>query len=193
MHRTWRLAAPVLTGIALVAIAAVTPAGANEFVAKQWEIGGDLVHTRYDNDSTIADTFSFAVRAGYAIRPKHMIELNLNFQSADQDIKGSTEKFNIERYTVNYVGNIKTKKPDSKFIGYAQFGLGKMFIDGNGGKDSTTLFRAGGGTRYFFTKKIALRVEGDLAHFHGDGEAIPRRSYFDFDFGVGVSFLVGGA
>ena len=193
MHRSWRLAAPILTGIALAAIAAVTPARANEFVAKQWELGGDLVHTTYDNDSTIADTFSFAVRAGYAIRPRHMLELHLNFQSADQDIKDSSESFSIKRYTVNYVGNIKTKKPDSKFIGYGLFGLGTMSVDGNGGKDSTTLFRAGGGTRYFFTKKIALRIEGALAHFHGDGEAIPRRSYFDFDFGVGVSFLVGGS
>ena len=90
MHRSRRLAAPILTGIALAAIAAVTPARANEFAAKQWEIGGDLIHTTYDNDSTIADTFSFGVRAGWAIQPRHMVELNLNFQSATKSSTSPT-------------------------------------------------------------------------------------------------------
>jgi hypothetical protein len=192
MHRSRGFVAPVLMGIALAAVAAVTPVRATELPAKSWEFGGDLVHTTYDNDSTIADTFSFAVRAGYAFRPKHMLELNINIQSADQDLDDSSETFSINRTTINYVGNIKSKKPDSKFAGYALFGLGIMSYDGNGASDKTTLFRGGGGTRYFFTKRIALRIEGDLAHFHGDGVAIPRRSYFDFDFIVGVSFLVGG-
>lgn len=192
MHRSRRFVAPVLLGIALAAVAAVTPAQATDLSKGQWEFGGDLVRSFYDNDSTFSDTFSFAVRGGYFLQPRHEFELVYNPQRTDQDIKGSSEKFSIDRISLDYVGNFKMKKPDSKFAAYALFGLGFISYSGNGGSDSTLLFRGGGGTRYFFTKSIALRVEGALAQFHGDGTAIPRRGFFDFDFAVGVSFFVGG-
>lgn len=193
MHRSRRLAAPLLAGAALAVVAAFTPVRAAEIAQGQWEVGGDLVSTTYDNDTTMEDTFSFAVRAGWALRTKHMFEFHVNMQSADSELEGVDESFSIDRYTVNYVGNIKSKKPDSKLAGYALFGVGVILIDGEGGSDKSTLFRGGGGTRYFFTKSFALRVEGTLAQFHGDGNAIPRRGYFDFDLAVGVSFLLGGS
>lgn len=192
MHRSSRFAAPALLGFALTAIVAATPVQAAEIAAGSWELGGDLVSTSYDNDSTIADTFSFAVRGGWALREKHMFELRANFQSADSEIDDSDETFSISRITINYIGNFKSKKPDSKFVGYALFGLGIMNIDGDGGSGSSTLFRGGGGTRYFFTKSMALRIEGAIGQFHGDVDVIPERGYFDFDLSVGVSFLVGG-
>ena len=194
MHRSRRFAAPTLLGIAFaVVVATTTPARSAEIAAKSWELGGDLVHTTYDNDSLISDTFSYTFRGGYAIRSRHMFELDYNIGSADQDVKDSSVSYDITRITINYIGNFKNKKPDSKFAPYALFGIGLMSIDDGDNSDGGTIFRAGGGTRYFFNKKIALRIDGVLGHFHGDGEAIPRRSYFDFDFAVGVSFFVGGS
>lgn len=193
MHRTTRVAAPALLGIALLAVAAVTPAQATELAAKSWELGADLVSTTYDNDSTIADTFSFNVRGGYVLRPKHEFELHANIQSADAEDKDSDVTFDIQRITVNYLGNLKAKKPDSKFAPYVLFGLGVMTYDNGDDSDSSTIFRGGGGVRYFFTKSMALRIEGAIGHFHGDEIVIPRRSYFDFDFAVGISFMLGGS
>ncbi|HKQ98571.1 MAG TPA: acyloxyacyl hydrolase [Candidatus Polarisedimenticolia bacterium] len=193
MHRTTRVAAPALLGFALLAVAAVTPAQATELAAKSWEVGGDLVSTTYDNDSGFADTFSFAVRGAYVLQPKHEFEFHVNIQSADAEDKDSDVTYDIQRISLNYIGNFKVKKPDSKFAPYALFGIGIMNYDNGDDSAGSTLFRGGGGVRYFFTKSLALRIEGTLAHFHGDEEVIPRRGYFDFDFAVGVSWVFGGA
>jgi hypothetical protein len=193
MHRSRRLGALALATMVIAFAAAGTPARATDIAAKSWEIGGDLVHTGYDNDSTFADTYSFSVRGGFALKPRHMLELNLNKQSTDSQDPDIDTKFDISRITINYLGNIKSKKPDSKLAGYALFGIGEMFYDDGDNSASSTYFRGGGGVRYFFTKAIALRIEGVIGQFHGDDVIIPRRGFFEFDLAVGVSFMVGGS
>ena len=187
-RRRW---APLMFVAAAVAIA-VAPAAAAEFDKASWEIGAFVLYTTFDNDSTISDTFGFGARGGYVLAPRHEVELTLVTQSADEQKKGSEVTYDITRWDIAYVHNLKTKKPDSKLIPLIDFGVGTMSYDGRGSSDSTTTFKGGGGIRILFTKHLALRFDGNIWHFHGDGTIIPRDGWFSYDTTLGVSFVFGG-
>jgi hypothetical protein len=71
------------------------------------------------------------------------------------------------------------------------FGFGTMAYDNGGASDTTTVIQAGGGIRYLMKPWFALRFDGKIFHYHGDGPIIPRHGYFGFDLDAGVSFLFG--
>ena len=179
-----------------LALAAPTGATAAEIPGKTWEVGPYVVNSIYDNDSLLSDTVSLGVRGGYFFKPQHGIELTFESQSTDEATQGSDETIDLEKYLFDYVYNFKTKKPDSKLAPLLIFGFGKMAYEGNNSSgthvsDSTTLIQSGGGVRVMFKPWIAMRVEGKLYHYHGDGVLLPRDPYFGFDIDLGVSFFIG--
>jgi hypothetical protein len=173
-------------------VAAASPAAAVEFEKKSWEVGGYIVSSTYDNDSTISDTFGWGVRGGYIGAPRHEAEFTFGMQSADNATKGSEITFDITRWTIDYVYNLKVKKPESKLAPLLIFGAGTMSYDGGGESESTTVIEGGGGVRIFFTKRFAMRIDGKIWHIHGDGTMIPRDGFFAFDADIGVSYVFGG-
>jgi len=191
MSTAWRPWVPLMIVAAGVA-ASVSPAAAVELEKNTWEVGGYIVHTGYNNDSTISDSFGWGVRGGYLVKPAHEFEFTFGMESADDSTKGSSVTYNISRWTVDYVHNLKSKKPESKVAPLIIFGLGNMAYDGRGESDRTTVFEAGGGVRVFFTKKFAMRIDAKIWHFHGDGVIIPDHGNFAFDIDLGVSYVFGG-
>jgi outer membrane protein with beta-barrel domain len=187
-RRRW---APLMI-VAAVVVTAAAPATAAEFQKKSWEVGGYLFYTTYDNDSLIKDAPGWGVRGGFNIDPRHEVEMNFKWQSADSARKNSDVTFDITRWDVTYVYNLKTKKPDSKLIPFVDFGVGKMTYDDGDSSDNTTNFKTGGGIRIFFTKRLALRFDANIFHFHGDGTIIPRNGWYSLDSTLGVSFAFGG-
>jgi hypothetical protein len=177
-------------------VAAASPAAAVEFEKKSWEVGAYLVSSTYDNDSTISDTFAWGVRGGFIGAPRHEAEFTFEMQTADDATKGSDATYDITKWTINYVYNTKVKKPESKLAPLLIFGAGTMSYQGGGESESSTILQAGGGVRIFFTKKFAMRIDGKIWHFHGDGSGgdtgVPRDGFFAFDATVGVSYVFGG-
>jgi hypothetical protein len=182
--------------LAAAVVAAASPAAAVEFEKKSWEVGAYLVRSTYDNDSTISDTFAWGVRGAFIGTPRHEGEFTFEMQSADDATKGSDVTYDITKWTINYLYNIKGKKPESKLATFLLFGAGTMSYDGRGESESSTILQAGAGVRIFFTKRFGMRMDGKIWHFHGDGSGggtgVPRDGYFAFDATVGVSYLFGG-
>ena len=190
MPAIWRRCAFGLAAAAGLAALTAAPAAAADF-AQQWEVGAYLVQTIYDNDSTISDTLGWGVRGGYHFKPQHGVELIYDIESADESSRVSTGTFDITKATVNYVHDLKTKKPDAKVGAFLLFGGGKMLYDKGDDSESATLLQTGGGVRVKMTKHIALRFDGKVFHYHGDSVLIPRDGFFGFDIDAGVSFFFG--
>ena len=191
MRTAWRRWAPLMV-LAAGVVAAVSPAAAVEFEKKSWEVGADIVSTTYDNDSTISDTFAWDVRGGYIWAPRHEAQFTFGMQTADNATKGSEETFDISKWTIDYLYNLKVKKPESKLAPFLIFGFGTMSYDGDSGSDSTSVIEGGAGVRIFFTKKFGMRFDAKIWHMRGDGTIIPRDGWFAFDATLGVSYVFGG-
>ena len=187
-HR--RRLAFLVAAVACVLLAATGPAGAVD-LAKKWEVGGGVAYSMYDNDSTLADDFATSVRGGYN-HSQHGVELSLQFQGTESSTRGSTTTYDVNRWAIDYVFNLKPKKPDTKLAPLLLFGVGQMTWDTGEESAGSTLLQTGGGVRVFFKPWLALRVEGRLFHYYGDRDLIPRDQFFGFDTDVGLSFLFGG-
>ncbi len=189
MQRAWRRASGLVI-IALTALCASASVRADEYGGK-WEVGGDLLSTTMDNDTTIKDALGFRVRGGYHLTKTHTIEVTFDSVSADTTNKHSDISYDLDKIMVNYLGSFKNKKPDSKVSTFGVFGIGQVQYDNGADSDDSTVFQAGGGVRVRFTKSLAFRVDGRIWHFHGDSFIIPRDGFFSFDIGAGVSWLFG--
>jgi hypothetical protein len=182
----------VLAG-ALGAALVATPAGAAA-LTKPWEVGADIVSSRYDNDSTLSDTFSGGVRGAWQFKPGHHAEMEYTKQSTPSNEHDSDITFDLTKWTVSYLHDFKVKKPDSKMFPLLIFGLGRMWYDNGTDSNGTTLFRGGAGLRLRMNSLIALRFDGTIFHYHGDSQMIlPTHGFFGFDLTAGVSFLLGTA
>jgi hypothetical protein len=187
----WRRRAFLVGAGAFLLSAAADPALAVD-LAKKWEVGGGLAYSVYDNDSTLADDFATSVRGGYNFHTHHGVELSLQFQGTESSTRGNTTTYDVNRWAIDYVFNLKTKKPDTKLAPLILFGVGQMTWDTGEESAGSTLLQTGGGLRVFFKPWFALRFEGRLFHYYGDRDLIPRDQFFGFDTDVGVVFLFGG-
>lgn len=189
MERAWRRA----SGLVVIAVMAWLSGGsarADEFAGK-WEVGGDLLSTTMDNDTTVDDGFGWRARGGYHFTKTHTAELTYDSMSADSNIKTSSLSYDLTKIIVNYVGSLKGKKPDSKISAFALFGIGRVDYDNGIDSELSTVFQTGGGIRVRFTKSLAFRIDGRIWHFHGDSRIIPRDGFFSFDIAAGVSYFFG--
>jgi len=189
MQRAWRRASGLVI-IVLTALSASASVRADEFAGK-WEVGGDLLSTTMDNDTTIADGLGFRLRGGYHFTKTHTAELTFDAVSSDSQDKHSNISYDLNKIVLNYMGSFKNKKPDSKVSAFAIFGIGQIKYDNGAASDDSTVFQAGGGVRVRFTKSLAFRIDGRIWHFHGDSFIIPRDGFFSFDIGAGLSWFFG--
>lgn len=186
----WRRQAFLLAAGVFLLSAAADAAWAVD-LAKKWEVGGGVAWSMYDNDSTLADDFATSFHGGYHFRSQHGVELSLQVQGTESSTRGNTTTYDVNRWAINYLYNLKTKKPDTKLAPLLLFGLGQMTWDTGEDSAGSTLIQGGGGVRVFFNSWLALRVEGRLFHYNGDRDLIPRDQFFGFDSEVGVSFFFG--
>jgi len=189
MQRAWRRASGLVI-IALTALCASASVRADEFAGK-WEVGGDLLSTTMDNDTTIADGLGYRLRGGYHLTKTHTFELTWDAVTSDSQDKHSDLSYDMNKIMLNYMGSFKGKKPDSKVSSFALFGLGKFNYDNGGASDDSTVFQFGGGVRVRFTKSLAFRFDGRIWHFHGDKFIVPRDGFYSFDIGAGLSWFFG--
>ena len=74
---------------------------------------------------------------------------------------------------------------------FMRIGMGKFNVDDGTNDDSATTMQFGAGTRVSLSERIALRFDGTLFRWRGDGTVTPRDSFFSFEVTAGVSFFIG--
>ena len=190
MQQTWgRYLIGAMIGMSMVALFAA-PVRA-EITEGSWETGASVIYSIYDNSSTIDDSLNFGVRGAYFFTPKHGIEVDIDFGDSDTKQSGSDIEFDIAKLGVSFVYNFETKS-EVKFAPLFLIGFGQIEVDNGTDDDRATYIRAGGGVRYFYTPRWALRVDAKLYRWRGDNVVTPRNAFFTFDLTIGVSLLFGG-
>jgi hypothetical protein len=190
MSGVWRRSLNHVAIVASLAALTVTTAGATD-LTKTWEIGGLASYNAYANGSDIKDSLGFGVRGAYHYKARHGVELALEFSQSDSTREGSDVSFDVSKWTIDYLHELKQKKADTKLAPFLIFGIGKFTADSGDDSSSATVFEGGGGVRMFMTKRFAMRFDGRIWHFHGT-DPIPEGHWFAFELGVGVSYFIGG-
>jgi len=183
-----------LNHVAIVASLAVlnaTTAGATD-LTKTWEIGGLAAYNAYANGSEIKDSVGLGVRGAYHYKARHGVELTVEFAKTDTTVSESDVSYDVRKWTIDYLHELKQKKADTKLAPFLIFGFGKFNVDSGDASSAATVVEGGGGVRVFMTKRFALRFDGRIWHFHGT-DPVPGGHWFAFDLGAGVSFFLGGA
>lgn len=181
------LVLPVLTLVLLL--------GPNLAVArdadKTWEFGPYAMVSRYSNSTLMDSTQGFGVRGGYHLKAIHEIEVDLDMATADH-AKISGIQFDVTKFGVGYIRNFLIKGHE-KMTPFANFGLGWVTVDDGSDSEGSTVYRVGGGFKYWFTPHVAFRFDGRIWRWHGNGEVVVRDPFYSFDAVFGMSFLMGGA
>jgi hypothetical protein len=185
----WRHLRRLAVAVSL-AVAGATLAGAAD-LAKTWEAGGGAIYTSYANGSHIGDSVGFEVRGSYHFSDKGSAELTIQRGSAGSTESETDVTYDLTKWVINYVHELKPKKPDQKLSPFVLLGVGRFTASGNGSY-SSEVFQAGGGLRMALKKNFGLRFDGILWHYHGDGEVIGKGHWFAFDVAAGVSWFIGG-
>jgi hypothetical protein len=176
--------------VASLAALTATTAGATD-LTKTWEIGGLAAFDTYANGSELKDSFGFGARGAYHYKARHGVELTLEFAKTDSTLSDTNVSYDISKWTIDYLHELKQKKADTKLAPFLIFGVGKFNVDSGDASSSATVIEGGGGLRVFMTKKFALRFDGRIWHFHGI-DPIPDGHWFGFDLTAGVSYFLGG-
>jgi hypothetical protein len=190
MSGAWRRSLHHVAIVASLAIMTATTAGATD-LTKTWEIGGLASFNAYANGSEIKDSLGLGVRGAYHYKARHAVELNLEFSHSDTTLSDSDVSYDLSRWTIDYLHELKQKKADTKLAPFLIFGIGKFNVDSGDASSSATVFEGGGGVRVFMTKRFALRFDGRIWHYHGI-DPIPEGHWFAFDLAAGVSYFLGG-
>src|SRR5882672_8062564 len=183
-----------LNHVAIVASLAVlnaTTAGATD-LTKTWEIGGLAAYNAYANGSEIKDSVGFGVRGAYHYKARHGVELTVEFAKTDTTVSESDVSYDVRKWTIDYLHELKQKKADTKLAPFLIFGFGKFNVDSGDASSAATVVEGGGGVRVFMTKRFALRFDGRIWHYHGI-DPVTDGHWFAFDLGAGVSYFLGGA
>ena len=190
MQRTWRRGV-VFLAVILIRLTLGREVAFAAFDDKVWEVGGYTGESTFANSSNIGDALVWGARGAYYIKAAHGIELDLDFGSAGTTGRGNVD-FDLAKIGVNYIHNLQLKGRE-KAVPLVLFGVGRITVDNGTSDASSTVLRAGGGVRYFYTPRLSLRVDGRIYHWRGDGEVNAREGYFSFDLTVGLSVLLGAA
>jgi Outer membrane protein beta-barrel domain len=190
MSGGWRRS---LRGVVIVTSLAATTATATvaSDLTGTWEAGGGVAYNAYANGSEIKDSIGFEVRGAYHLKNRHGFELNLGFASADSTVSNSDVTYDLTKWTIDYIHELKQKKAETKLAPFLTFGIGQFIADTGDGSSSATVFEGGGGVRVFMAKRFALRFDGKIWHFHGT-DPVAGGHWFAFDLAAGVSYFIGG-
>jgi len=191
MSGDWRRSLKQVAMVASLAALTATTAGATD-LTKTWEIGGLAAYDAYANGSELKDSIGFGVRGAYHYKARHGVELTLEFAKTDSTVSNSHVSYDVRKWTIDYLHELKQKKADTKLAAFVLFGIGKFNVDSGDASSAATVFEGGGGVRVFMTKRFALRFDGRIWHYHGN-DPIPEGHWFAFDLAAGVSYFLGGA
>ncbi len=189
MHRALHRPAAVLF---LLALGAVWP-GSTALARNEdgsWEVGAYVLNSSFDNDSTIEDGFGGGVRGAYHFQAKHALEIEIDSVQGENTF--TSVDVDVLKYSIGYLHNHFIKGHE-KAIPFTTFSVGVVDLDDGTETSTSTLYRLGGGVRYWFTDHVGFRLDARIYRWRGDGTIVPRQGVFSFDMAVGMTFLFGGA
>lgn len=158
---------------------------------KQWEFGAFGTESRYSNSTNVKSAGGYGLRVGYHLKAN--VEFELDYDKASSDsVNVANVSYDITKY-VPTVLRIFHPKGHDKMAPFVVFGLGRLGIDSQAASENSTVYKAGGGMKYFFSPHIGIRFDAFLWRWHGHGEILPRNPFYSFDANLGVTFLFGGA
>jgi len=157
---------------------------------KTWEFGPYAMISRYSNSTGFDSTLGFGVRGAYHLKAIHEFEVDLDMATADQKPSSSIQ-FDVTKFGAGYVRNFLIKGHE-KMTPFATFGLGWVTVDDGSDSEGSTVYRVGGGFKYWFTSHVGFRWDARVWRWHGNGDVVSRDPYFSADIVFGLSFLTGG-
>src|SRR5207249_2774017 len=101
------------------------------------EIGGMAAYNAYANGSEIKDSLGFGARGAYHYKARHGVELALEFAHSDSTLSDVNDvSYDLTRWTIDYLHELKQKKAESKLSPFLIFGFGKFNADSGDGSSS---------------------------------------------------------
>ena len=179
---------PVLLVLALVISLGASDATARN-TDKSWELGAYAMVSRYSNSTDFDTAPGFGVRGGYHLKAIHEFEAEFDVATADHAVLPNVE-IDLTRYGASYLRTFPLKGHE-KMLPFALFGLGFMTVDDGTDSESSAVYRAGGGFRYWFTPNVAFRFDARIWRWHGNGDVVVRDPFYSFDATFGMSFMIG--
>jgi len=189
-----RLKNLLLPALLLVLLAAASPAVAQNR-SESWEFGPYLVAFDFDGATEIEDDWGAGFRFGYNFVPMHEIEFAFERVDTQDDIYNLID-VEVGQFQANYVFNFISNRRQT-VVPYLTTGLGfihfEVYEPSIGGDDETdSLFNMGGGVRFFFTREFHLRLDGRFVSYTGDNVILRDLDYTNWQFSVGVGWVLGG-
>jgi len=158
---------------------------------KQWEVGAFGTESRYSNSTNIKSAAGYGLRVGYHLKAN--VEIELDYDKATSDSANQANvSYDVTKYVPTVV-RIFQPKGHEKMAPFVVFGLGRLGIDGKASSENSTVYKAGGGLKYFVSPRIGIRFDAFMWRWHGHGDILPRNPFYSFDATLGVAFLLGGA
>jgi len=158
---------------------------------KQWEFGAYGTDSRYSNSTNLKVATGYGLRVGYHL--KAIDELELDYDKVSTDSKNLPNvSYDITKYVASIL-RIYQPKGHEKMAPFVIFGLGRLGIDSGTQSENSTVYKAGGGVKFFFSPHVGFRFDALLWRWHGHGVIEPRNPFYSFDANLGVTFLFGGA
>ena len=165
------------------------PAKSHREIGK-WEAGAYAIFSHHDIASTIENTKGAGVRAGYSFSKTGEVELDVDRGSGDSHtIPGAT--VDVTTISVNYLRNFSPKAREA-LKPFLIFGAGVLTADNGTDSMSTELLRAGGGIRYLFGSRVAIRFDISGLSWYGDKQVTARTRLYTFEGKLGISIFFGG-
>jgi len=157
---------------------------------KQWEIGAYGLDSRFSNSTNLKTAAGYGLRAGYHPKAIHEFELDYDKVSSDS-VNLANVSYDITKYVATYL-RIFQPKGKEKVAPFVLFGLGRLGIDSRADSENSTVYKAGGGVKYFFSPHLGIRFDALVWRWHGHGDILPRNPFYSFDANLGATFLFGG-
>jgi hypothetical protein len=181
--------------LVLLILVFATVLGAPEAIArdsdKSWEFGAYAMLSRYSNSTEFDSAPGFGVRGGYHYKAIHEFEGDFDKATADHATLPDVQ-FDVTKFSANYLRNYLLKGHE-KMTPFAAFGLGFLKVDDGADSETSTVYKAGGGFKFWFTPHVGLRFDAKIWRWHGNGQVVVRDPFYSFDTTFAVAFLVGGS
>ncbi len=158
---------------------------------KQWEFGAYGVDSRFSNSSNLKSSVGYGLRFGYHVKANSEFELDYDSLSTDSTNLANVS-YDVDKYVATYL-RIFQPKGRQKMAPFVVFGLGRMGLDSQGTSENSTVYKTGGGLKYFISPRIGIRFDVLFWRWHGHGDLVSRDPFYSADADLGVTFLLGGA
>jgi outer membrane protein with beta-barrel domain len=156
---------------------------------KTWEAGAYGIFSHHDIASTIANTKGGGARVGYSFSKTGEVELDFDKGTGDSH-KTTGGTVDVSTISVNYLRNFSPKARDA-LKPFLIFGLGEITVDDGTDSKGTDLLRAGGGLRYLFGSRLAVRLDISGLSWYGDKQVTARTRLYTFEGTLGISIFFG--